>query len=90
MKRSPRRTAVLRALAFLVILVAAPIVGAAAPKATKDAPPAYQNLVDAANAVVTVSMKAIPNARSNATLGEERTGSGVAIAPAGSCSPSAI
>jgi serine protease Do len=87
MKRSPRRTAILRALAFLLILVAAPVVGAAAPKATpgaaKDAPPAYQNLVDAANAVVTVSMKAIPNARSIATLGEERTGSGVAIAPSG-------
>jgi serine protease Do len=87
MKRSPRRTAILRALAFLLILVAAPIVGAAAPKATpgtpKDTPAAYQNLVDAANAVVTVSMKAIPNARSNAALGEERTGSGVAIAPSG-------
>ena len=55
----------------------------AAPVAPKDATDAYQNLVDAANAVVTVNMKALPNARSIATLGEARTGSGVAIAPGG-------
>jgi serine protease Do len=87
MKRSPRRTAFLRVLAFLLILVAAPFAPAAAPKAAPGAPKdedtSYQNLVDAANAVVTVSMKALPNARSNATLGEERTGSGVAIGPNG-------
>jgi S1-C subfamily serine protease len=41
--------------------------------------PAYQNLIDAANAVVGVKVKAIANARSNDTLGEERTGSGIVI-----------
>lgn len=39
----------------------------------------YQALVDAANAVVGVKVKALANARSNETLGEERTGSGVLI-----------
>src|SRR5258706_15742595 len=36
-------------------------------------------MVDAANAVVAVKVKALPNARSNETLGAERTGSGVVI-----------
>src|SRR3954470_16602054 len=40
---------------------------------------AYQALVAAANAVVGVKVKALPNARSNDTLGEERTGSGIVI-----------
>ncbi len=40
---------------------------------------AYQALMDAANAVVGVKVKALPNARSNDTLGAERTGSGVVI-----------
>jgi len=39
----------------------------------------YQALVNAANAVVAVKVKALPNARSNETLGEERLGSGVVI-----------
>ena len=43
----------------------------------------YQNLIDAANAAVTVKTKALANARSNANLGEERAGSGVLIAPEG-------
>lgn len=41
--------------------------------------PNYQRLVDATNAVVAVKVKALPNARSNATLGAERAGSGVVI-----------
>jgi S1-C subfamily serine protease len=41
--------------------------------------PAYQALVTAANAVVGVKVKALPNARSNDTLGEERAGSGILI-----------
>lgn len=41
--------------------------------------PAYQQLIDAANAVVGVKVKAIPNARSNESLGQERVGSGVII-----------
>ncbi|HEX7605153.1 MAG TPA: S1C family serine protease [Usitatibacter sp.] len=87
MERSPRRCALRGALASLLVLAAAPLACAAAPIAApgapKDATAAYQNLVDAANAVVTVSMKALPNARSIATLGGERTGSGVAVAPSG-------
>ena len=39
----------------------------------------YQALVNAANAVVGVKVKALPNARSNETLGEERSGSGIVI-----------
>jgi len=40
---------------------------------------AYQQLIDAANAVVGVKVKAIPNAHSNESLGDEREGSGVII-----------
>ena len=40
---------------------------------------AYQKLVEAANSVVGIKMKAVPNAHSNELLGEERTGSGVVI-----------
>ncbi|MGZ5065996.1 MAG: S1C family serine protease [Usitatibacter sp.] len=43
--------------------------------------PSYQALIDAANAVVGVKVKAIADARSNDTLGAERIGSGVLIAP---------
>ena len=43
----------------------------------------FQQLLDAANAVVTVKMRALADARTNAYLGEERTGSGVIIAPSG-------
>jgi len=39
----------------------------------------YQRLVEAANAVVAVKVKALPNARSNDTLGQEREGSGVVV-----------
>jgi S1-C subfamily serine protease len=39
----------------------------------------YQPLIDAANAVVGVRVTALANARSNDTLGPERTGSGVLI-----------
>src|SRR5260221_10994895 len=41
--------------------------------------PAYAALVAATNAVVGVKVKALPNARSNDTLGEERNGSGILI-----------
>src|SRR5688572_5613454 len=40
---------------------------------------AYQKLVDATSAVVGVKVKALANARSNETLGDERLGSGVLI-----------
>lgn len=54
--------------------------GAAPPAAAPDAS-TYQHLLDAAASVVGVKVKALPNARSNATLGEERAGSGVVFAP---------
>ena len=41
---------------------------------------AYQRLVDATNAVVGIHVTALANARSNETLGIDRTGSGVLIA----------
>jgi S1-C subfamily serine protease len=44
---------------------------------TQDA--GYQRLIDAANAVVGVKVRALPNARSNESLGQERAGSGVLI-----------
>ncbi len=47
------------------------------PQASGDA--TYQQLVDAANAVVGVKVKALPNARSNESLGQERVGSGIII-----------
>jgi S1-C subfamily serine protease len=40
---------------------------------------AYQQLIDATNAVVGLKVKALPNARSNETLGVERMGSGIVI-----------
>jgi serine protease Do len=44
---------------------------------------AYQALVEAKNAVVQVKVKAIGNARTSRTLGDERAGSGILIAPSG-------
>jgi serine protease Do len=68
-------------LASLALGVAAGAAHAAASQAAPAAPraeaPAYQQLADAAASVVSVKVKALPNARSNATLGPERTGSGV-------------
>jgi serine protease Do len=85
MERSSFRTLLLGAAISCAGLLATAAL-AAAPKA---APPAaqdngaYQHLVDAANAAVTVKAKAIANARSIKTLGEERMGAGVLIAPEG-------
>ncbi len=45
--------------------------------------PAYQRLVDAANAVVGIRVTALPGARTNASVGPQRTGSGVIIAADG-------
>jgi serine protease Do len=75
----------LRALAAASLALAMPVLGAvssAAPSPREDAS-AYQHLIDAANAVVAVKVRAIPGARSVRTLGAERTGSGVVIAPSG-------
>ena len=68
-----------------VVLAALPAQGAApsaAPPPEAAAQAAlYKQLMDAAHAVVGVKVKALGNARSNATLGQERTGSGVVFAP---------
>jgi serine protease Do len=64
--------------ACLEVSGAAPTV---APPAAAPDKAAYQHLLDAANAVVALKAKALPNARSLQTLGKERTGSGVLIAP---------
>ncbi len=78
-----RRLLVQLALACAALL-ALPA-GAAAARSVAEAPPsgedqaAYQKLVDATNAVVGVKVKALGNARSNETLGQERNGSGVLI-----------
>ena len=71
-------------MAALAAVVASFSVEAAAARSVSDTVPVradagYQRLVEAANAVVGVQVKAIANARSNATLGDERTGSGVVI-----------
>ena len=70
-------------LVALVALAALPVQASAAPSASESAPTpedaAYQRLIDATNAVVGIKVKAIPNARSNALLGDERIGSGVMI-----------
>ena len=73
-------------LAALLASLALPL-AAAAPKSAAQVQPvqapaesaAYQRLLDAANAVVGVKVKALANARSNETLGREREGSGVLI-----------
>jgi S1-C subfamily serine protease len=54
-------------------------VRAAADRAPQAQDATYQRLIDAANAVVGVKVKALGNARSNDSLGQERAGSGVLI-----------
>jgi len=83
MARKQRRV-VWQVIAALAALAAAFSVEAAAARSVSDtvavrADTGYQRLVEAANAVVGVQVKALPNARSNETLGDERTGSGVII-----------
>ena len=72
-----RLIAALLACAALPLAAAAPQSAAAVQTVQENA--TYQRLIDAANAVVGVKVKAIGNARSNETLGRERTGSGVLI-----------
>ena len=70
--------------AAIASLLALPALAAAPKAAPAQAAPenaAYQHLIDAANAAVTVKSKALANARSIKTLGEERMGAGVVFAP---------
>jgi S1-C subfamily serine protease len=55
----------------------------AAAATTKEDEATYRRLEEAAGAVVSVRTRALGNARSANTLGTERTGSGVLIAPSG-------
>jgi serine protease Do len=80
MSRKPLRS-LARVLAFLVALVAAQA-QASVLMSVADAPAKvdevrYQKLIEATNAVVGVKVKALADARSNTTLGQEREGSGV-------------
>jgi serine protease Do len=82
------RAAVACALALMVfcLLVATPAANAQAKPNKADAPTSSRKVVDADKvfgAVVKVSVQAIPDARSVATLGREREGSGVVIGERG-------
>jgi serine protease Do len=73
----------LSSIALLAALVALPL-GAAVAVNVSDKPQKvdearYQKLIEATHGVVGVKVKAIADARSNATLGQEREGSGVYI-----------
>jgi len=87
MARRVSRRIVLALVATVASLVALSVEGASARSVADTIPQkadvAYERLVAAANAVVGVKVKALPNARSNATLGAERTGSGIVIAKDG-------
>ena len=86
--------ALLRIVAFVVAAIAAPIAGhaaaAAADSKTDTEPAAPDSKADAANpavpdperffkSILKVRTRAVPNARSSATLGQEREGTGVVI-----------
>ncbi|HXN14877.1 MAG TPA: S1C family serine protease, partial [Usitatibacter sp.] len=84
-RRSPRPHFVWQWIVWLG-LAALPAFGAVPKAAPAPAPQdaaAYQHLLDAANAVVGVKMRALSNARSSQSLGAERVGSGVLIASGG-------
>ena len=90
LRRPPR----LAALAFIGLVLtgfpsdaaSAPAPGKAAdpgPQATQDEDATVRQLQEAAGAVVTVHAQALGNARTTDSLGTQRTGSGVLIAPSG-------
>jgi S1-C subfamily serine protease len=82
-----RQRRILQLLIALAALVALPLQAAVARSVADTAAPAndasYQRLVDAANAVVGVKVRALADARSNDSLGRDRSGSGVAIGKGG-------
>lgn len=85
MAPTPRRflLALLIATCAVIGVQAAVDKSATGPASPQEDEAVYRQLVDAANAVVAVKMKALRDARSAETLGSERTGSGVLIAPSG-------
>jgi S1-C subfamily serine protease len=74
-----RLALLLIALLLPAFAVEASMLRSTAERAAPPDDPAYRALVAATNAVVGVKVKALPNARSNDTLGEERNGSGILI-----------
>ena len=82
-----RQRRILQLLIALAALVALPLEAAVARSVADTTAPAgdasYQRLVDAANAVVGVKVRALADARSNASLGRDRSGSGVVIGKGG-------
>ena len=87
MSRKVLRRTALQLVAAIAALLALPL-SAAAMVSVADTKPQvdearYQKLIDATNAVVGVKVKALADARSNATLGQEREGSGVLIGKEG-------
>jgi len=77
MKRNSVAVALLSLALALPTIAAVPSAAPAPPKQDEEAK--YQYLKDAANAVVGIQVKALANARSAATLGVDRAGSGVVI-----------
>jgi S1-C subfamily serine protease len=82
---SPAFRIILAALLAAFAMQASAAASKSSPAATaaKEDEAGYQALVDATSAVVQVKVKAIGNARTSRTLGDERSGSGVLIAPSG-------
>jgi serine protease Do len=81
-RRSSRRIVVALVAAFAALVALSVEAGAArsvSDTVAQKPDAAYERLAAAAAAVVGVKVRALPNARSNDTLGQERTGSGVVI-----------
>lgn len=89
--RPCRRMVLAAAAAGLLLGYATAAPGAANPSPAEDKPAPvapednalYRTLEEAAGAVVTVRTRVLGNARSSETLGNERAGSGILIAPSG-------
>ena len=77
-------TTLLRTAIACAVLASLPVTAGVIPSSAPATAPRvneaqYTQLVEATNAVVGIKVKALPNARSNETLGVERLGSGVVI-----------
>jgi serine protease Do len=91
MARKSIRRIVLQVVATVVAALATLPLSAAMARSVSDTAPQasaadearYQKLIEATNAVVAVKVKALADARSNSSLGQEREGSGVLIGQEG-------
>jgi S1-C subfamily serine protease len=86
-RKSIRRVALQILATVVAVLATLPVLAGVAVSVADTAPQAndarYRRLVEATNAVVGVKVKALANAHSNASLGQEREGSGVLIGKEG-------